>query len=218
VYQRNGHGALLTNNGHIYVGNFVNGKPEGEGHLIYFNGEQYIGAFRTGEFSGDGTFYYDSGKRYQGQWMNNRMHGEGSVYNATGDLEWSGIWAAGRKMKQSEAIAAAPSESESDAPSEVTGLSPQAANAVRLIQGYLIDLGFLQGSADGVPGPDTKSAMRKIIPDLPTVHHARLNTLTWTDSTDLEIAAKTVRAYIAEPAGQCKIRGYVYGFCFNSAD
>ena len=210
---RHGYGLLVTKEGHLYVGAFRNDKPHGEGHLIYFNGEEYIGFFRGGEFSGDGTFYYRSGKKYVGQWSKNRMQGQGSVYNSEGLLEWSGRWAAGRKQSASKNTTIASSAPEP--PKQASQMSPTAKQRVRLLQGYLISLGFLEGSPDGIPGPATKLAMRKIIPDLPTIHHGRLNTMDYSDSGDLQAALETVKAYIAKPSGQCKINGHAYSLCFN---
>ena len=211
--KRHGYGLLVTKDGHLYVGYFRNDEPHGKGHLIYFNGEEYVGNFQDGKFSGDGTFYYSSGKKYVGQWSNNRMNGQGSVYNSAGLLEWSGNWVAGRKQSANKDTAIARSKSEP--PKQAPQMSPFAEQRVRLLQGYLIRLGFLQGSPDGVPGPATKSAMRKMVPDLPTVHHERLNTMNWTDSGDLAAAVETVKAYIAMPSGQCKINGHAYSLCFN---
>jgi hypothetical protein len=212
--RRHGYGLLVTKQGHLYVGYFRNDEPHGKGHLIYFNGEEYVGNFEDGEFSGNGTFYYSSGKKYVGQWRNNRMQGQGSVYNSDGLLEWSGSWTAGRKQSATKDSAIASSAPEP--PKQASQMSPTAKHRLRLLQEYLIRLGFLQGSPDGVPGPATKLAMRKLISDLPTIHHGSLNTMDYTDQGDLQAALETVEAYIAKPLGQCKINRHTYSLCFNS--
>jgi hypothetical protein len=215
--RRHGYGLLLTNEGELYVGYFRNDKAHGKGHLIFFNGEEYIGEFENGKFSGHGAFYYDSGKKYVGQWRDHRMQGQGSVFSNMGDLEWSGIWAGGRKQSENT-VAARPAPVAKTTVSVEEQISPQTKKRLIALQRELINLGLLRGDPDGVPGPATKAAMRVLVAELPALLHGQLNAMSWTDYTDLGIALETLRAYIAVPSDQCPFSGYPYSICFNGID
>ena len=189
--RRDGYGLVLTNEGQIYVGYFRRGEPHGKGHLVFFSGEEYIGEFRDGKFNGYGVFYYASGKEYRGHWRDNRQHGEGSVYDERDALEWKGSWSAGKKL-----------------------LSQLVIDRIRALQRLLINAGYLEGAPDGIPGTQTKSAMQRIVTELPSAHHGRLRALDWTNAADLKAASDTIQAYIAEPLGKCPVNGHVQSLCF----
>ena len=46
-----------------YIGQSLNGKPEGKGTSLFNNGERYEGYWINGKFEGKGIYYYNSGER-----------------------------------------------------------------------------------------------------------------------------------------------------------
>ena len=72
-----------------YIGQIVNGLPEGKGIYFYDNGDKYEGEFKKGIRNGRGIFYYKrepyTGDRYEGDWKNGTMEGKGIYYSNKGD-------------------------------------------------------------------------------------------------------------------------------------
>ena len=54
---------LKYNNGDRYIGQVVNGMPEGKGICYYNNGNRYEGDFRNGLKEGKGIYYHNNGDR-----------------------------------------------------------------------------------------------------------------------------------------------------------
>ena len=63
-----------------YVGQVVNGKPEGKGIFYVNNGDRYEGDFRNGKAEGKGIYYYNDGDRYEGDFRNGKEEGKGIYY------------------------------------------------------------------------------------------------------------------------------------------
>eukprot|EP00667_Euglena_gracilis_P004722 EG_transcript_4750 len=73
--------------GGVYVGDAVNGVPEGTGTYTYDNGDVCWGEFHNGMMQGRGTFKYANGDVYEGEFKDDKPHGygvftfkEGAVY------------------------------------------------------------------------------------------------------------------------------------------
>jgi len=81
---------LIGENGR-YVGQVVNGLPEGKGIRYWNDGERYEGDFRNGKREGKGIYYYNSGNRYEGEWRNDKKEGKGIKYWNNGD-RYEGDW------------------------------------------------------------------------------------------------------------------------------
>ena len=79
---------LIAVNGR-YVGQVVNGLPEGKGIGYWnsepFKGDRYEGDFRNGKKEGKGIYYYHNGDRYEGDFRNDNMEGKGIRYYPNGD-------------------------------------------------------------------------------------------------------------------------------------
>jgi len=71
--------------GHLYAGDFLNGKPHGKGKLIYKNGNVYEGDFVNGKRSGYGVIKYD-GAVYEGEWLNDKRNGKGTYTWTSGNV------------------------------------------------------------------------------------------------------------------------------------
>ena len=67
-----------------YVGQVVNGLPEGKGIEYYKDGDRYEGEFRNCKKEGKGIYYYNrepfKGDRYEGDYRNCKMEGKGIYY------------------------------------------------------------------------------------------------------------------------------------------
>jgi|GEM_PF-4601845 len=77
-------------NGGRYVGEWLDGRPNGHGLMIYPNGQRFEGEWRDGEANGHGIGTYSTG-RYDGEFRNNRFNGHG-VYSYTDGSRYDGEW------------------------------------------------------------------------------------------------------------------------------
>lgn len=71
-------------NGDRYIGNFVDGLPEGNGIYIYSSGDRYEGELRQGLPNGDGTFISKDDTRVTGLFENGVIK-SGTVITKEGD-------------------------------------------------------------------------------------------------------------------------------------
>ena len=73
-----------------YIGQVMNGVPEGKGIFYYKNGSRY-----EGEYNGNGIYYYEhepfKGNIYDGGWKNDKQDGKGIFYFNDGDV-YEGDW------------------------------------------------------------------------------------------------------------------------------
>ena len=80
---------LIAVNGGRYVGQVVNGLPEGKGIRYWNDGDRYEGDFRNGKAEGKGIYYWNrepfKGDRYEGDFRNNQREGKGIHYYHNGD-------------------------------------------------------------------------------------------------------------------------------------
>ena len=87
----NGYHKKKFDDGSVYEGNFVNGKPEGKGTMKYVGGASYIGEWHYGLREGEGTWNYPDGGSYIGSWVRGRRHGRGTL-NKKGGTVIVGEW------------------------------------------------------------------------------------------------------------------------------
>ena len=87
----NGYHQKRFEDGSMYEGNFVNGRPEGKGTMIYVGGASYIGEWHYGLREGEGTWNYADGGYYVGGWQRGRRHGRGKLIKKDG-TEIVGEW------------------------------------------------------------------------------------------------------------------------------
>lgn len=83
-------GEEIYYDGSSYIGDLLNGQPNGFGIRVYVNRDAYIGTFENGLPEGQGAIVYlNSGSCYHGQFHNNQLNGrvtyiigkDGSVYH-----------------------------------------------------------------------------------------------------------------------------------------
>ena len=87
----NGYHKKKFDDGSVYEGDFVNGKPEGKGTMKYVGGASYIGEWHYGLREGEGTWNYPDGGSYIGSWVRGRRHGRGTLKKKDGTVivgEW----------------------------------------------------------------------------------------------------------------------------------
>lgn len=82
----NGEGKYTFEDGEVYTGNFVDGKPSGYGQHRLKNGDFYQGSFKNAKRHGSGTSTFVNGDRYVGEFLNDMKHGKGTYYYKNGDL------------------------------------------------------------------------------------------------------------------------------------
>ena len=76
MWFRNGN----NKNDRIYVGDILNGKPNGQGTHTYPSGDKYVGEFKDGEYHGQGTFTFHDGSKYVGEFKDGKVW-NGKVYH-----------------------------------------------------------------------------------------------------------------------------------------
>ena len=69
-----------------YVGQVVNGLPEGKGIEYLNNGERYEGDFRNGKREGKGIYYYNNGNREMGDYYNDNRIGKHVALTRNGEV------------------------------------------------------------------------------------------------------------------------------------
>jgi len=74
----NGQGTLTWSDGGKYVGEFMHGKEHGQGTKTQSNGIKYVGRWKNGLPNGQGTMTTPDGGKYVGEFKNLKKHGQGT--------------------------------------------------------------------------------------------------------------------------------------------
>lgn len=74
-----------------YIGNYVEGKPDGFGRYYYDDTTEYVGPFKNGAPNGNGILYFDYGERYEGAFVDGEFEGTGTYYYMDGTSK-TGKW------------------------------------------------------------------------------------------------------------------------------
>ena len=84
-----GKGIFFTDNGDRYEGDWKKGIKEGRGIYFWnngpFKGDRYEGNYKNGLPEGKGIYYYSNGDRYEGDWKKGFKDGSGIKYLNNGD-------------------------------------------------------------------------------------------------------------------------------------
>ena len=80
-----GKGTIYWNEGSRYEGDWKNNKKEGKGILYWSSGNRYEGEFKNGAYDGKGIMYYTDGDRYEGEWKKDNKEGKGIYYFNNGN-------------------------------------------------------------------------------------------------------------------------------------
>ncbi len=76
VYCRQGRGTFTYDDGSRWVGDILDGMPDGDGTLKYANGDRYEGQFSNHAPHGEGVMYYANGRVYGALWSEGKPVGK----------------------------------------------------------------------------------------------------------------------------------------------
>ena len=85
---------IISDNGR-FIGQVVNGLPEGKGIWYDNNGDRYEGDWKNGNFEGKGIYYWNNDEIYEGDFRNDKKEGKGIMYYHNGD-RYEGEWKNGK--------------------------------------------------------------------------------------------------------------------------
>jgi hypothetical protein len=71
-------GALTSQNGEEYVGEFKHCLPNGQGTYTWPDGRKYVGEFKDGKGNGQGTYTWPDGQKYVGEFKDHAATGQGT--------------------------------------------------------------------------------------------------------------------------------------------
>ena len=86
---------IRYDNGRKYIGQILNGLPEGRGTWYVNNGDRYEGEFKKGIYDGKGIWYSHDGRRYEGDFKNDKQEGKGIMFYNDGN-RYEGEWKNGK--------------------------------------------------------------------------------------------------------------------------
>ncbi len=72
-YCTNEEGRFNYKDGSYFIGNFINGQPDGDGTTQYINGDLYKGGWKNHGPYGKGTMFQKAGQIHSGVWENGRL-------------------------------------------------------------------------------------------------------------------------------------------------
>ena len=84
-----------ANGGGTYIGEVVNGVPEGTGTWTTTEALIHKGEFRNGLPNGFGVLTSPNGMIYEGNFTDDAPDGQGVMRNADGSIAYEGIWVNG---------------------------------------------------------------------------------------------------------------------------
>lgn len=97
-----GIGVYLLVSGNMYRGEFAEGCFHGKGVYSWPDGSHYIGDFVMDSIEGEGVLTLDNGEYYIGAFRNNACHGYGTTYAADGTVLETGLYVSGTFIGISE--------------------------------------------------------------------------------------------------------------------
>ena len=89
---------IKSDDGSVYEGETLNGKPHGKGKKTFRNNWYEDGEWKNGEFLRGKVNYYDWNKEsyYEGDWADGKPNGKGNLYYVTCRLMYEGDWVDGK--------------------------------------------------------------------------------------------------------------------------
>ena len=87
----NGKGKYIRSDGLIYEGEWVKGEPHGSGMIKTSDGENYQGDWINGEKNGKGKLTYSDGIIYEGNFKKNKINGNG-IFSFKNNFYCKGTW------------------------------------------------------------------------------------------------------------------------------
>ena len=75
-----GKGIMYWSNGDRYDGDWKNDTKDGKGIYYWNDGDIFEGDFKNGKSEGKGIYYWNDGEKYEGEWKNGNREGRGIMY------------------------------------------------------------------------------------------------------------------------------------------
>ena len=141
-------GTFTWSDGHKYVGEFRDGKPNGQGTFTWPDGDKHVGEWRDGKRHGQGTYFFLAdnqwkGDKHVGEYRGDQRNGQGIYTFADGRPPLEGMWEnhnfvraqripdhiAGRTVLSAPAVAITPRQAEPPRPTIALSLSTSQPNA-----------------------------------------------------------------------------------------
>ena len=80
-YAIDNQGFVQFPDGSRYIGELLDGCPEGQGAILYGDGSKYEGNWKDGNAHGFGILTFSDLSRYEGKWFKGKYHGQGVYSN-----------------------------------------------------------------------------------------------------------------------------------------
>lgn len=90
-----GHVRIYYEDGGLYEGSFMNGRPQGWGKYVWKTGSSYLGELSNGQKNGYGIYKYEDGSYFEGEWKNDQKEGVGILHIKSQDILYKGDFIGG---------------------------------------------------------------------------------------------------------------------------
>ena len=234
----NGQGTLTWLSGQKYVGQYKDGMRNGQGTLTWPDGQKYVGQWKDDKQNGQGTATFLDGRKYVGQFKDNTpVPGQGKEYLPDGHkIVYQGntiqLFSANDQLVRpnipNSALAAIRAESavnkrradqrlgkeQQKKDRQLAEKRRRDKKEIAVIQQQLIDYRYLRGSADGIPGNKTSTAVKAFYRDAGITRPAL---------DDYMAIAEHLSSTLLSPAGNCpdhltRSPGFSVCFTINGQD
>ena len=187
--KRNGQGTLTLSSGEKYVGQWKDDKRNGQGTNTWPSGQKYVGQYKDDKKNGQGTHTWPDGTKYVGQYKDdNPIPGQGKEYLPDGrQLDFNSnntnlLSANGQLIRSNlsnsdlDAIRAESAvnkrrvdqrlgKEQQKKDRQLAEQRRRDKKEIAGIQRQLIGHKYLRGTADGIPGNKTSTAVKAFYRD-----------------------------------------------------
>lgn len=95
----NGNGIIVYDDGSEYKGDYKLGLRHGPGTMLWANGNYYTGSWLGNLPQGLGKMVWSDGRRYEGKWFRGKLQGYGTYVNTSGETIY-GLWRKNQLIKK----------------------------------------------------------------------------------------------------------------------
>lgn len=85
-----GHVRIYYQDGGLYEGSFMKGRPQGWGKYVWKTGSSYLGELNNGQRDGYGIYKYEDGSYFEGEWKRDYKNGVGILYVINKEIMYKG--------------------------------------------------------------------------------------------------------------------------------
>lgn len=152
----NGYHTKRFEDGTMYEGEFVNGRPQGKGTMTYVGGAVYKGEWHYGLREGQGSWFYPDGGYYIGGWQRGRKHGKGKLIKKDG-TEIEGTWEYDRMVTSLETKTKKTIEKNKENNDDGNGYEISKTNAIIIATIVLFVIVIIWFNGNSTPSYDQKA-------------------------------------------------------------